>query len=102
MTINYILITLSFFVPIIRLGFSALGVKHKIAPRVFVMEWLSSGLLACLVQFLAVEIPFIGAHQTTITIITALFAKKIFTFADENVKPIMQELITKLFSSTKK
>lgn len=98
MTINYLLITLSFFVPIIRLGFSSLKVKERVNPRIFVMEWLSSGLMACSVQFLASEIPFIATHQTTITIITALFAKKIFTFADENIKPILSELIVKLFA----
>lgn len=98
MTINYMLITLSFFVPIVRLGFLSLNTREKINPRLFIMEWISSGIMACLVQFLAIDIPYISKHQTTITIITALFAKKIFIFADQNIKPIMAELITKLFT----
>jgi len=104
MTINYILITLSFFVPIIRLGFSSLNIKHKVNPKIFVIEWFLSGLLACLVQFLAVDIPIIQAHQTSITIFTALFAKKIIIFADESIVPILQEIRAKivLLINTKK
>ena len=104
MTINYILITLSFFVPIIRLGFSSLNIKHKVNPKIFVVEWFLSGLLACLVQFLAVDIPIIQAHQTSITIFIALFARKIITFADESIVPILQEIRAKiiLIITTKK
>lgn len=63
------------------------------------MEWLSSGLLACLVQFLAIDIVFIDTHQTAFTIFTALYAKKIFTFADDSIKPVFTDVLTKLISN---
>ncbi len=94
MNINYVLIILSFLVPIIRLGFTK-DIKGKVNPRIFIMEWVSSGALACLVQFLGIEITFISEHEMSITIATALFAKKIFTFADENVTPTLSNLLNK-------
>lgn len=98
MPINYTLITISFFVPIIRLLFSV-NLKQKINPKFFVMEWLASGLLACMIQFIGVEIVFLKLHQTTITFITALYARKIFIFADQSIKPFLATMLTKFITT---
>lgn len=47
MNINYLLIALSFFAPIVRILFSVRD-KKEINARVAISEWLASGIMACL------------------------------------------------------
>lgn len=90
MTINYMLITLSFFVPIIRALFHAITDKTESTPRDFVFEWLASGLMACLIQFIASEVPLLKSYETLSTIITALFGRKLYMYSDANFFNILR------------
>lgn len=100
MNINYPLIAISFTVPIIGLLFQIKNGK-KISPKLAIAEWLASGIMACLVQFIGLEFEVVKTHEIAITIIIALSAEKTFTFVNKNTALIFRAFIDKNFNSKK-
>lgn len=92
MNINYLLIALSFFAPIVRILFSVRD-KKEINAHVAISEWLASGIMACLVQFIGIEFEFLKQHEILATVLIALSAKKVYTFVDSNMPEILRKYL---------
>jgi hypothetical protein len=92
MNINYFLIAISFIAPIVRILFSVRD-KKDINARTAISEWLASGIMACLVQFIGIEFELLKQHEILVTVLIALSAKKVYTFVDSNMPEILRKFL---------
>ena len=92
MNINYFLIAISFFAAIVRILFSVRD-KKDINARTAISEWLASGIMACLVQFIGIEFELLKQHEILVTVLIALSAKKVYTFVDSNMPEILRKFL---------
>ena len=87
------LITLSFVVPIAKMGLMDAKIKHRVSPSIYIKEWIASGVLASLVQFIGMEFPTVAHYQIVITCLVAAFAKEIVVFLYANRNKILQSIL---------